>query len=81
MSARIHTIETNWREVDATALEERVEVLNNWLDHTDDMIEMLDTDEEVRIKALTLEGLVRSRRNDFISAAHKLRTSTNIDLE
>lgn len=73
MSGKEHKVETNWRESDASALEARAEALNHWIDHTEDIVEMLDKDEELRMKALALEGLVRSRRNDFISTAEKLR--------
>lgn len=68
-----HTLETNWRENDASAMEARVEALNHWLEHTEDVIEMLENDEEVRVKLLGLAGLIRSRRNDLTSAAGKLR--------
>ena len=63
----------NWRENDASAIEERVEVMNRWLDHTQDLYEMLENDEEVRLKLLSLAGLIRSRRNDLTSAAGRLR--------
>lgn len=63
----------NWRENDASAIDERVEVMNHWLDHTQDLYEMLENDEEVRLKLLSLAGLIRSRRNDLTSAAGRLR--------
>lgn len=70
-----HTIETNWRENDATALEERVLALNQWLDHTEDIIEMLEGDKEVVISLRSLAGLIRSRRDDIGNEASKLRAA------
>lgn len=70
-----HTIETNWRENDATALEERVLALNQWLDHTEDIIEMLEGDKEVVIALRSLAGLIRSRRDDIGNEASKLRAA------
>ena len=63
----------NWRENDASAMEERAETLNIWLDHTQNVYEMLENDEEVRLKLLSLAGLIRSRRTDLTSAAGRLR--------
>ncbi len=75
MTRAPHTIETNWREIDATALEERVVALNEWLDHTNDMIEMLEEDNEVVTLSRSLAGLVRSRRNDISQEAERLRAA------
>jgi hypothetical protein len=75
MTRAAHTIETNWREIDAAALEERVVGLNDWLDHTEDVIEMLKEDDQFVTSARSLAGLVRSRRNDMANAAANLRAT------
>jgi hypothetical protein len=75
MTRSPHTLETNWREIDASALEERVIALNEWLDHTEDMIEMLKNDKEVATSSRSLAGLIRSRRDDIANAAANLRAA------
>jgi len=40
MSSYEHRVEALWREADAAALEERVKAMRDWLDHTEDLVEM-----------------------------------------
>ena len=75
MSDRIHTIETKWREIDVTALQERVIALNELLEHMEDISEMLRDDEEIVTRLRSLEGFIRSRRNDIATEAEKLKVA------
>lgn len=67
-----HNIEVNWRESDAKALEERMRAIDNWLDHTEDLAEMLG-DSPLTTKLRSMAGLLKSQRNDLDSEASKLR--------
>lgn len=75
MSDRVHTVDTAWRENDATALLERVTALNELLEHMEDITEMLRDDEEIVTRLRSLGGLIRSRRNDIATEAEKLRVA------
>jgi hypothetical protein len=72
-----HKIDTKWREADIAALEERVVVLNQLLDHIADTIEMLDDtneiDKEIMTRLRSFEGIIRSRRNDISDRAERLK--------
>ena len=72
-----HILASNWKEADAVALEERVIAVTHWLDHTEDLIKMLETDEKIVTSLRGMAGTLRSRKNDFESAANKLRAEIN----
>lgn len=73
MSDKTHVVESRWRETDAAALEARVETLSEWLDHTEDLVEMFDGDEALASQLRGLSGLVRTRRSDISNEAGKIR--------
>jgi hypothetical protein len=68
-----HVVGANWREADATALEERVRALKDWLDHTEDLLDMFKNDDKIATELRTTAGIVRTKRNDFTSEAEALR--------
>lgn len=69
-----HSVEANWRESDAIALEQRVTAITDWLDHTEDLISMLNGDNKVVTDLRMVSGILRSRKNDFNAQAAALRT-------
>lgn len=73
----LHTVEADWREADAMSLEIRVRAVSDWLDHTEDLVEMFDGDTTIASELRGVAGTLRSRRNDFEAAANKLRAETN----
>lgn len=73
MARAAHKVETNWREADAEALEERVISLNEWLEHTEDMIEMLEGDKEIVTNSRSLCGMIRASRDNLAQEAARLR--------
>jgi len=70
----LHTIDANWREAQAIAFEERAKAVSHWLDHTEDLVAMFETDETIASELRSVAGTLRARRNDFDSAAEKLRS-------
>jgi len=68
-----HIVETKWREADAQALEERVRAIEEWLDHTNDLVEMFGPADPICQELLTMSGLVRTRRNDVKQEAERMR--------
>ena len=77
MEDNLHTVDADWRAADAQALEIRVRAVTEWLDHTEDLVEMFDEDKTIASELRGVAGTLRSRRNDFESAAEKLRAETN----
>lgn len=72
----MHTIAANWREADATAMEARAQAINDWLDHTEDLVKMLEQDDKIATELRSMAGTLRGRRDDFDSAAGRLRAET-----
>jgi hypothetical protein len=72
MSKEIHVVSIKWREADASALDERVVGMNDWLDHTEDLIAMFG-DDELATELRSMVGLVKTRRNDVSQAADTLK--------
>jgi len=72
MSSYEHRVEALWREADAAALEERVKAMRDWLDHTEDLVEMFKDDESVATELRGVSGFIRTRRNDLTSEAQAL---------
>jgi len=67
-----HRVEALWREADAAALEERVKAMRDWLDHTEDLVEMFKDDDSVATELRGVSGFIRTRRNDLTSEAQAL---------
>lgn len=68
-----HTVESKWREADAVALDERVTAISDWLEHTEDLVNMFKHEERIAAELRGAAGSLRTRRNDFSSEAAGLR--------
>lgn len=77
MEDNLHTINANWREAEANTLELRAVAINEWLEHTEDLVKMFEGDAPVASELRGVAGTLRSKRNDFDSAASKLRAEMN----
>jgi hypothetical protein len=66
-----HEIEAMWREADIVALNERVRAITDWLEHTEDLAEMLAEDKKVTSNLRCTLGLLRSLKNDFADRAEE----------
>jgi hypothetical protein len=42
-----HTVDANWREADAIAFETKVKAIEQWLDHTEDLVAMFVDESDV----------------------------------
>ena len=73
----LHIINANWRESEAQTLELRAVAVNEWLEHTEDLVKMFENDKTVSSELRGVAGTLRSRRNDFDTAATKLRAEIN----
>jgi hypothetical protein len=67
-----HVLGTTWREADAAALNERVRTIDEWLEHTEDIIEMLENDEKVITELRGVTGRLRTKRADVLHDAEVL---------
>lgn len=54
-----------WRNADILAKTERLLALNTWIDHTEDLVEMLSEDESFTGELRAVAGAVRTKRNDI----------------
>jgi hypothetical protein len=77
MNSDVHSVRAKWREADAAALDERVIGINDWLDHTEDLIAMFEFNEDDKLptELQSVAGLVRSRRNDLVQASDALKAT------
>ena len=75
MSNEKHVVGAKWREADAAALDERIAGMNDWLDHTEDLIAMFADDDTLVTELQSMAGLVRTRRNDVSQAADMLKAT------
>lgn len=69
-----HIVESKWIEADAISLEERAVAIDEWLDHTDALVQMFKGDDKILTELRSLSGSLRTRRNDFSMEAAGLRT-------
>jgi hypothetical protein len=69
-----HTVNADWREADAVALEARAKGIDEWLDHTEDLVSMLRDDSKVIAELRSMAGSLKTRRDDFNAQAGELRT-------
>lgn len=73
----LHAINANWRESEARTLELRAIAINEWLEHTEDLVKMFENDKTVSSELRGVAGTLRSHRNDFDTAAKNLRAEIN----
>lgn len=62
-----HVLETNWKEVEILALQEKIHAIMDWIEHNDDLLEIFENDEEVAAHLRSVASLMKSRRNDLVS--------------
>ena len=72
-----HTVDAKWRDADAVAFETRVTAVNDWLEHTEDLVEMFKDDTAIASELRGVAGSLRSRRDDFGTSAERLRVDMN----
>ena len=77
----MHTVDAKWRDADAAAFETRVQAVNDWLEHTEDLVEMFKDDTTIPSELRSVAGTLRSRRDDFETSANRLRANTNGKIE
>jgi len=71
------TVDRRWRNADADALEARVVAIQNWLAHTDNLLEQAEhhDDDQVALVLRSACGLLRERRNTLAEHANALRVA------
>lgn len=70
---KTHSVTSKWREAEANALEERVKAISDWLEHTEDLLDIFSDDNESAGELRSVIGLVRMRSNDLQQKAEKIR--------
>jgi carbamoylphosphate synthase large subunit len=73
MSDTVHIVTADWREADAIAIERRVQAIEDWLDHTEDLALMFGQEEGVAQDLRIIVSNIKSRRNDLAQRAAALR--------
>jgi hypothetical protein len=73
MSEKVHTVEAKWRAADATAYEERVKAISDWLEHTEDLLALFKHDEESAQVLRSTAGMMKTKKSDFSDKAEDLR--------
>ena len=69
-----HIIHSEWREADLNALDERIKAISEWLDHTEDLVDMFG-DDLVSTELRSLAGLMKTKRNDFTQKSNELQAA------
>jgi hypothetical protein len=54
-------------EVEILAIQEKVRAIMDWIEHTDDLLEIFEKDEEVASDLRAVASLMKSRRDDFVN--------------
>jgi hypothetical protein len=65
-------VEQNWKKADAEALQERVNAIDYWLAHTENILEMFPQDEALATELRSVTGRVKTRKGDLESEIMKL---------
>ena len=60
-------IEQKWKLADAEARQERVNAIDHWLAHTENLLEMLSQDEAIQRDLRSVVGLLKTRKGDLES--------------
>lgn len=77
--AQDHVVDADWKEADAVALEARAQGIENWLDHTIDLLEMFEDDDDITRELRAVAAYVKARRNDLTQKITNLRADTADD--
>jgi phosphopantetheine adenylyltransferase len=73
LESNVNIIDTMWREAEIFTLEMRIKSINNWLEHTDNLVKLFENDQMLATELRGMAGIVRSRRNDFDAEMLKLK--------
>lgn len=73
MKDNLHKVNIQWRVAQISALEMKADAINEWLDHTEDLVKMFDNDNTITSALRGVAGTMRTQRNDLDTAAGKLR--------
>lgn len=73
MEDNSHIVDVKWMDAEALALETKVSAINDWLDHTEFLVRVFEDNPTITSELRAVAGSLRSRRNDFDTAATKLR--------
>ena len=68
-----HIVDSSWRLADIEAKAARVLGLMAWLDHTMDLVEMLEDDEQLATELRGVAAGIRTKRNDISSEINLLQ--------
>jgi hypothetical protein len=68
-----HIVNVQWMDAEALALETKMWAINDWLDHTEFLVRVFESDATIASELRAVAGTLRSRRNDFETMATKLR--------
>jgi hypothetical protein len=69
----LHKVNIHWRAAEINSLETRAIAINEWLDHTEDLVRMFDNNNAITSALRGVAGTMRTQRNDLDTAAGKLR--------
>jgi hypothetical protein len=69
MERTSHILETNWRQVEVMAILEKVNAINDWLDHNEDLIAIFEGESEILTELRGIGALVRTSRDDLLAKA------------
>jgi hypothetical protein len=73
MEDNTHVVDVKWMDAEALALETKASAINDWLDHSEFLVRVFEDDSTIASELRAVAGSLRSRRNDFDTAATKLR--------
>lgn len=73
MEDNLHKVNIQWRVAGINSLVTRADAINEWLDHTEDLVKMFDDDSAITSALRGVAGTMRTQRNDLDTAAGKLR--------
>jgi len=74
MSAALPVIDQKWKQYDAEALQERVNAIDYWLAHSENILEMFPQDEAIGRELRSVIGLMKTRKGDLNSEIMALTT-------
>ena len=77
MSDSLHKVNTDWRSSAAITYEMKALAVNEWLDHTEDLVKMFTEDAPVASTLRSAAGTLRAKRDDFSTQAEKLRAESS----
>jgi hypothetical protein len=67
MSAALPVVEQKWKQSDAEALQERVNAIDYWLAHSENILDMFPRDDAIGRELRSVVGLMKTRKGDLTS--------------